>query len=94
MIQQFTEEATVKLNKCEHKLKEMEHAANFDPTVSITEKRTFTSMLFSMAINIRDQARKLRGQQQSELRRERELKNSTKNILDIQSESTETESWL
>ena len=46
-------------------------------------------MLISMACNIRDQARKLRSQQQAELHRERELNNSTKNLLDIKTESSE-----
>lgn len=38
-------------------------------------------MVMSMATNIRDQARKLRSNQQKELKRERELKDSAKNIL-------------
>jgi hypothetical protein len=51
-------------------------------------------MLISIAVNIRDQTRKLRGQQQAELHRERELNSSTKNILDIPTQSSETENWL
>ncbi|CAM6000127.1 unnamed protein product [Sphagnum balticum] len=41
----------------------------------------FSHMLTSMAANIREQARRLRGQQQSELQRERELNKYTRNVI-------------
>lgn len=50
-------------------------------------------MLMSMAINIREQARKLRAQQQAEYHREQELSRTT-NRPDLTKTDTQTESWL
>lgn len=54
----------------------------------------FTSMMMSMASNIRQQARRLRSQQQEQLHHERELSSYSRDVTQGAVMEREVEQWL